>query len=539
MSLGGYDNFKTPFYEIEIGDSTGKRLVKLPHHIMRLVSKVEIFESFQSEEHQGFTTINIVFTEGSREPASPDASLGTKGLYQIPISGDKVDMDIAGSLTNRTGVLSDLRFSGHHGITFLTESEKKNGVIDNTVQKNVVGKKTTRAYKKETKAPIFVFQERNQVKVTWGYLEDPTTVRSCRGYIIMVQSTFPDTSQPSLTITCQDTSAFLDQIAPTKGIPFGQRITTGAGNSLVIFKDLPTDTVIRNIADKAGMAVIISTNLPAPVIDKDKQKMWIAGESFNQFMVRLAEMHNCYYKVVPDPKTGKDTLVFIKKTDFEGRILFKDTNLLNYRAPGSILKSVDIKVDFGGIVGNSQKSVDQDGKPIEDSSMVVQQFSNHQGVDTNKREELINANPTGNNPIPAAKGLVDNILDGEFTGTVDNSPRQDKSVNQDAADIKSGASTRLIQIDFTTIGYGKITPGVVEIRGVGVRYSGKYRLMTVTHTLDSGGYITKCTGTSQWLQSGGTKVTDVEKAKETETITLEQFRGSGPRQALDKMQGTK
>jgi hypothetical protein len=43
----------------------------------------------------------------------------------------------------------------------------------------------------------------------------------------------------------------------------------------------------------------------------------------------------------------------------------------------------------------------------------------------------------------------------------------------------------------------------MEITGIGVRYSGKYRIISVTHTLDSNGYNSKCSGNSQMLAAGG------------------------------------
>lgn len=512
-----YRKYNTSFYEVEIGDATGQRLVKLPHHILRLVNKVEIVEPLGRGENSEFTTITMTILEGSREPASPDASLGTNGLYKIPIEGNKTDMDIAGSLTNRTGIITDLRFSGNSGITFLTESEKKSGKVDNTIQKNVDGKKTTRKFKTENSAPVFLFQERNQVKITWGYKEDPSTVRSIRARIIMVQVEFPESDQVKTTITCQDTGAFLDQIATAKGIPFGKRVTTPKGNSIITFEDLPTDELLRTIASKAGMAAIVSKNLPAEKHDQDKQKMWIAGESFTQFVSRLAEIHNSYWRIIPDPKTGKDTLIFIKKQDFESKTLSIDKTLLTFKAPGSLIKNVGVKVDFGSIVGSSQKAVDENGQVVEDNSYVsLKLLAAHKGTKQTKSEEYINADPNSTNPVPAVVGITNNIAGGEVTGHVDNSPRSDKAAISDISEAKADQNSRIVQLDFTTIGWTKLTPGVVEINGIGVRYSGRYRIMTVTHTLDSSGYITKCTATSQFLPGGGVKPTESAAVKDTE-----------------------
>lgn len=546
MSIQGYGKFKTPFYEIKISDSTGKREVTLPHQVARLVEKVDIMESFMNTEGQDFGTITVSFFEGSREPASPDASLGTQGLYQVTSDGQNVDMQIAGSLTNRSGVITDLRFSGNNGITFLTAAEQKSGKIDTTTQLNVIDQKTTRAHKRENKSPVFLFQERNRIKVTWGYKEDPATKRSFVGQIILVQSEFTE-SGTRTTITAQEPSAFLDQIAPTKGIPFGQRVTTSKGNSIVVFNDIATDQILRDISSKAGMAVIISKNLPAPTVDKDKQKMWIAGESFTEFMNRLASMHHSTWKIAIDPKTGKETLVFIKKTDFEERTIISDKSLLTFKGPGSLIKNVNIRADFGGIIGNSQKNINREGEPGEETDKDgTSQLRQFKSSSTEKKEEWLDADPTQNNPVLAAKNMVNNVLGGEYTGVVENNPSDSKSTNSDTSSLRAADSAKLISLDFTTIGYTKLTPGVVELRGIGVRYSGKYRLITVTHTLDSTGYSTKCTGISHALAKGGVKVEDAPPGQDSdEKVLVQQFKDTrptsetSPRDELDTLQGTK
>lgn len=527
MSLGGYANFKTPFYEIKIGDSSGQKLVNLPHHILRLVDKVEIYEPLGGTEgNREFTSIVLTFIEGSREPGSPDASLGTQGLYKVENADGKVDMDIAGSLTNRTGIITDLRFSGNHGVTFITAGEKKTNTIDDKIQKNVIDKYTTRKWNTDPKSPAFLFNERNQVQVQWGYKEDPSTWRKVRCYIIMVSVDFPEQGAIKTTITCQDTGAFLDQIAAKEGTPFGKKITTPAGASIVVFQDIKTDEVLKKIAKDAGMAAIISTNLPSEKMDEDRQKMWIAGESFAQFMDRLARIHNCYWKALLNPKDGKTTLVFLKKSDFESRILKIPQNYLTYRGQGSILKSVNVKVDFGGLTGALIKSTDANGEPVGDEMMGVEllKSSNKTAKDGLKSETSLSANPVSNNPISAAVGLQNNVAKGGVTGNVEHTPRSDKESTKTIAGSEADRAHRLIQLDFTTLGYTQLTPGTVRIDGLGVRYSGLYRILTVQHTIDSSGYITKCTATSQFLPGGGAKPQEAIQTTEDSMIDVELFR---------------
>lgn len=540
-----YRKFKTPFYEVEVSDSEGNRKVKLPHHILRLINRVEIYEVYSNDEVQEFGTLTINFIEGSREPASPDATLGTQGLYKIPLEGDTIDTDISGSLTNRVGIITDLRFSGNSGITFITEKEKNTGRIDNSTQVNVVGQETTREHTRDKKSPLFLFQERNQIKVTWGYKEDPDTIREFVGHIITVQTEYPENEQIKTTITCQEPAAFLDQIAATKGIPFGKKVNTSNGNSIVIFEDSPTSTLIKDLCDKSDMACIVSQHLPAEKVDKDKQKVWLAGESFTEFMNRLAKMNNSYWRIIIDPKTRKQTLVFVKKVDFEAKTILANDNLLTFKNPGSILKRVSIKADFGGIIGNAEKSIDKDGNETKEQDKEGEaRLKQFKSADNTKPEEWLDADPTKNNAVPSAKGVVNGVLSGSYSGKVNNNPSDDKSVREDVSANKAAQMARLINIEFTTIGYTKLRPGVVEIKGIGVRYSGKYRLLTVTHTIDESGYITKCNGISQSLAFGGVKVQDAPKGQETEEqVSVKQFNAPNAQDdiisKLNQLQGIK
>lgn len=505
-----YRKFKTPYFEIEIGDSSGQRLVKLPHHILRLVEKVEIMETF---DPPGVNTITLHFIEGSREPASQDQQLGTDGLYKIPDSeGGSAKTDISGSITNRSGSITDLRFSGSSGITFLTEKERRTGKVDTALQKNVIDENVTRKHTLEPSAPLFLFQERNQIKVTWGYKEDPSSIRSMRAYILHLATTFPDSGPTRTVVTCEDTGRILDQVAPVKGIPFGKRVTSPKGNSVITFEDLKTDTLIRNICDKAGLPCIVSKDLPTPVLGEDKQKIWVAGESFHQFMTKLAEAHNCYYKVTPDKESGIDTVIFIKKADFESKVIIGDKTLTTYKAPGTLLKSVDIKIDFGGIGGNTQTGVNKDGKET---------YSNAgDGVDTEvlyEGEGHMPLSPVGQgNEVGAAKGIVDTVLEGQSTGTLDVNPTETRGNLDDTSKTRAKDQERKIALDFTTIGYPKFTPGVIDFRNIGVRYSGKYRLVTVTHTLDSSGYVTTGTGLSFAVKAGGVPNPEAQKGQDKE-----------------------
>lgn len=518
-----YTKFKTPFFEIEVGDPSWSRTVKLPHHILRLVSKVEITETMMVDDSLQPSSITITFIEGSREPASPDYKMGTSGLYQIPSDGDSIDMDIAGSLTNRSGIITDLRFSGNHGITFLTEQEKKTGRVDNRIQKNVQGKNVTRKHKDEKSSPMFLFQQRNLVKVTWGYLEDPKTIRSKTLSIVNIATNFPESGMPTTTVTCSSSFMLMNQIASKDGLSFQKTKTVKKdGHDVEIHEDIPLKDVLEDISKKAGMKAIISDDLINPTIDKHAVKSIPAGETVAQFIARMARASGCFYEIKPDPKTGKDVLYFISKKDMHTRSIILDNELLNWKGPGSILKSVNVAVDFAGLIGSQLKGMTPDGQVQSEDIMVSERvFVNAKSPETNKKQEVIPADPTTNNAHKTTENVKNNVFGGNATGTVEYHPAQSTEKIQNNAHVKSDEQLRLVQINFSTIGYTKLMPGVMQLSGIGVRYSGKYRVISVTHIIDGSGYITNCQGTSSFLGAGGVKVTDIKSQKEQEEMVPE------------------
>lgn len=512
-----YRIFKTPFFEIEISDPSGKRKVNLPDFLLRLVSKIEIQENLMAGEYEQPSVMTIEFIEGSREPGSPDYKMGTAGLYQIALDAGQPDDNVAGSLTNRAGIITDLRFSGTGGITFLTEQEKKTGKVDKGLQVNVQGNNTTRTYKSDSGAPRFLFQERNKIKVTWGYLESPDMRRSVTLSVTMVATNFPESGMPTTVITCQSSAVLNDQIVGKRSKGFSNRITVEKdGHTSYQFKDMSTEEVVKYIAEKSGMKSVVSNNFLNSVLDKDKQKILMAGESLHQFLFRLARQCGAYYEILPDVN-GNETLYFISKQDMESSPIVKDAELLHWKGQGSILKSVNVSADFSALIGNSQKGINEKGEvQQEDNKLSEQLYKAHKSSETGRQQEFNPSEPTKTNANPTVKKFSDSVLGGEHTGSLENSPSKSKErLNHTSQNINDDKS-RTIKIDFVTIGHPKFIPGIMEITGIGVRYSGKYRVINVTHRLDASGYTTSCSGISSFLGAGGVKVQKLQKAQEQE-----------------------
>lgn len=482
-----YTKFKTPYYNIEVGDPSWKNVVKLPEWLFRRITKVEIQEAFHTPDNPGTTQLTISFTEG---------------------------------FDNDPGIITDLVFDGKQGITSLSEDGKK----------------------KENLSPKFLFQERNLVKVTWGYLEDRESSRSYMAQIFQATTTFSDSTSTSTTITCLPWTWIGDQLSTKNGRQFGTKtVTSKAGDSLVAFEDLKTDALVRKLADDLDMTTIVSKNLLSATVDKHKIKMWVSGQSFHQFMTRLADTSGCVYGIEYNPKTGKNVIIFITKQDFEKRVVIPDVNLLWWKQPGSILKSINLNCNFGGLTDNSQKSVNEKGEEITNKKTSQQHIVQFRNTINGKKQEVIDTDPTNVNPSRPAINLGKVANGGTIAGKSEINPAQNKEDQDDKANIKKAFTPAIVTLDFTTVGFTGLTPGITQISGIGLRYSGKYRIMTVTHTIDSNGYTTKCSAMSQVITGGGITPTNITQGQETEQkVDVKQFdqrKSDEPLAQLRELQG--
>ncbi len=167
-----------------------------------------------------------------------------------------------------------------------------------------------------------------------------------------------------------------------------------------------------------------------------------------------------------------------------------------------------------------------------------------------KLQEAVDHNPaTSGNRIPAANAIVNNELKGQYTGKAQNQPSLDKSYSKNTSEIQASEQlTRFVWLNFNTMGVPQLTPGIIEIQNMGVRYSGKYEIISVTHTINSTGYNCACSAKAFTISSGGVALPeakkDSDKVSDKEAIKLfneQTNRGSGTpkRDELEKTVGIK
>ena len=520
-----YSKFKTPYFKISIGDVNGKNMTELPPQIARLVEKVEIAETLCCNT---FNQITITFVEGSREPFGV-----AKGKYApnsvYPSGGD-------GLLSNQSGSLVDIRMSSG-GLTSALPGELASvanleavGALTTAVGNisgilDLLGKDNTTPEKifleSEVEVPAdknlqYLLQQRNQVQVTWGYKEDPTSERTMRTYIMITTSQFPESGTPRTTVVCHSAAAIADQVTASTGKLIGTKTEAGKDESGNTLYDWSTDNlakVLDKMCTEMDIKCIISNSFRAEALAPGKVYHWPAGQSLHQFFTKLSKDHHAIYKLLINPSTGKDTLIFLNKDDFEKYPVIEDERLLTYKGNGSIIKSINIKADFGQPIGSFLKTVsDEGGEMNHETKTITHTIFEPAAQQAN--------NPTSTNVSQLAKGAGKYV--GGTTGYVAIDPESSPSRAEDLSKaLTNRAAGRLLALDFTTLGMTQLTPGPATFSGIGDRYTGVYKIQTVTHVLDSSGYNCRGMAISHTNAAGGVSVQSEEiKADKKKTIHL-------------------
>lgn len=528
-----YSKFRTPFVEISIGDTKGSNMKPLPPQIARLIESVEIMETLCCSS---FNQVTIKFNEGSREPFDiaqgsnadpsfyPNGGLGELNNY----SGSLVDLKVSsGNKTSTpdisvTGLVSaGLDALGLGGaadaLGGLLGGEEETPGKDNTPPEPVENNENDPSYKENIK---FLLQERNQVNVTWGYREDLKSIRKLRCYIMLLTSEFPENGTPRTTIICHSAAGIADLLVPKNGVNLGLEKDSGSsesGKAMQDFEDKEPKDLIESICSDGGMECIVSDTFDTPMQQEGRNTQWNAGESLNQFFTRLARRYNAIYRMESNPTTGKDTVIFINKKEWQKYPIYSGPDLYTYRGNGSIIKSINIKADYGSSVGTFMKSINEEGGKVSEEVKTPPE-------PVSLFESIQNTNPIIAPEVPTVASFADKISGG-VTGNVSISAESSPAaLNGIAKSETSKQASRVLAMDFNTLGYPQLTPGTIKFGGIGKRYSGFYNVQQVTHTINSNGY--NCSGVATSFTNGeGGVVPDKpnEKVDEPEQVEIKLF----------------
>lgn len=488
-----YGRFRTPFRKIEVGDSSGNNMQELPPDLYKLVEKIEIIETLSSGTCLYNHQIAITFIEGSREPLQTDSD-NENAFYKTSDTS---------SLNNRVGLIPDLIFQPNGSIGFLKE-------VGSLIAQQLPSINSLQSLSNFTPSlediniisgtanatTNFVFKEGNFIKVTFGYIEDPDNQRAIMSPIKLLETEFPDNDQPRTTITCIGLENSIDKISTPIGKSFSIPIPTGiseTGQPLFNYQDQSIGQIISSVLP--GIKTIISNKFLAPLLDKHSIKVWAAGESFYQFMQKQASRMNAYTGVVIDAGTHEEVFFFISKEDYNNSLIITDPNFFNFKQPGSILKNVHIRADFGNMSGVMGGGVNDNGKPVYQgyNKLVATPIAQGEAVmdlsENNKISQIVSSNTRG----------------GQAVGKVFSSPEANTpgALSDRAASYNNCGYSKIIGLEFTCLGYPLLFPGPIKIGNIGTRYSGVYNVLSVTHTLDASGYVCKGSATSMSLVGGG------------------------------------
>lgn len=490
---------KTPFYKVSISDSSGTSFVDLPYFVHRLVEKIEIKEMLGT----GWcipAQFSIYFIEGSREPYPTNQQINTSVGYPI-------DNDGSGSLTNNTGMLADLRYiktSGGNSITSIPPSAT-GLIVDNLSAAAEAGSSIAANLEQaSSKSPKFIsmdssvtkkhpvqylFENRNRVRIEWGYIEDLSNRRGVQGHVAGIELEFPENDQPKLKVNIVEPSLHLDQVAGIFGTSFFNKTVEGStafGAPIETYKNISVKKLIEEFCSKAKMAPPMVSDIYDTIqLDKYAHHIIPMGMSPNQFFGELSKKYDAYYKVFVDSATNQDTIAFLNKQEYNAKSLNDDIALLTYRSPGSIIKSIQLKAEYVKLPGHAKSGVTEDGKLTAVASKTAIGLST-----VSKGANLVDSDPTGNNPVGAAKGSIA-ALNTPFTvGTGEYSSEMNdiNTVKHQVASKNHCQTNGNIALNLTSIGYSKLRPGPWRISGLGERFSMVYYFYEVTHVIDSSGY---------------------------------------------------
>lgn len=473
-----YRKFKTPYFKIEVGPNN-QALQELPMQVLKLVDKIEISEFIGGCVNN---QLKISFIEGSREPAAA-TNENASNFYS------------GGQFTNSTGMIVDLKQVNTSGGVILTALPTASAGAAATAFSSGTATASGSIEQQDaveiinTKSPQFVFSPRNRIKITWGYLEDPETLRVFSGRIMLIRTDFPENGHPVTEVIAHGPTAEFDQLVPEKGITFGLNSFGGE------IEDMTIGQVLDQIGVTGGFDIIRSQEFTAEKVNNGV-KTWVAGQSLNEFLARLAKRHHAYYTAIENGLTGKPTIVFIRQVEFNQTTLVPDY-LMTYRQPGSILKSVNITADFGSVVGKSNVGIDDSGNNVKGkSTQGLEEINVFEGAD------VLDTNPsTGSTASPAGQGVA--ALGENVNGNVEYSAESNdpSSVGAQATSVAGCGGGGVVMLEFSTLGYTKIKPGSCPFKGIGKRYSGYYQIIQVSHIIDSNGYL--CRGAAKGSNSGG------------------------------------
>ncbi len=287
-----------------------------------------------------------------------------------------------------------------------------------------------------------LLQEGNTIKARWGYVDEWSDIKEC----ILKEPEYE-----------------FGEVVRVKLKAYDRGSKMKGKDSQKIWKNKTYAQIAREIADKYGLkAVVDDTKL---IVDSEPQR----NKSDFAFLQDLAG------------RIGYRFYIDRNELHFHRRKLDKKPGLtLTYQGQDGLLISFHPKVKAQGCKaeGTETKAVGFD--PMAKQAVV------HEANDGNTDQTVL-----GKKTLLVDGATGEEKYEAQETGKVIPTPYQTVQENQDVAEgVKQEAQLDQLEAEATVIGIPNIcAKEIIEIAGVGTKFSGNYYIKQVRHEIGGNGYI--------------------------------------------------
>lgn len=309
-----------------------------------------------------------------------------------------------------------------------------------------------------------------RVSVRLGYADQLLTVAT--GTISTLSPKFTESASPTVQVSGVDGLLRLKDRKPTE-------------NETKVYRDVQDWEIAEEIARRNHLR--IEATREGPTHDQVVQK----NQDDATFLLERAKRldYDCY--ILPDPKTGEDTLYFIRPTDGrDGRPI--RVYRLAY-APGLSTGPTDLPA---GLVPNLMEFTPTLTVSQQVSKVTVRGWDprTKQSIAFTATAENL---PAGQNTADGQSGpeVAASTLQGRQEVLVDAPVSSDQEARELAISLLRERAYEFITATGKVAGLPELRPGDnLEIYGLGRRFSGTYFVKRVEHTLNTSGFFTQFTG---------------------------------------------
>lgn len=510
------------FYTIEITSRDGKRRAVLSENIKRLLESVQIQESLITEEQGNPGQLTLSFKQMDYLP--DDKALRPQ------------DPKVFGELTNRSAAITDLRFDSEKGFTFVSKEEMDTG-------------RTTggRTQNRKNEPIVYLFQGGNYIDITWGYLE-PYKARTRRFTIAKITAEGSGNGD-AVTIQAYDAVKDFAESKSNQGITF---IENGKKLSLqqVLFKLAASQGVKLKFDGKVINSYPVGTSvydpertrpeedptrLPRDTAPKVETPFTLPrGVNLKQYLDSLADEYDSYY-----------TIETVKVDDIEPQTKFAEgspearrqfTQNLGKKQVGDIQEILvfsRVPTFFEKPIGQF-KYRDQDGivlgYAIEGTEYPKDVRSSATGgnseevFEAKRRTDVLVENDTRPNFVNnEERERFTLALKTQKVGSSVTSPAETPESTENYASQANDELQYFAQLTLSTIGDPEHKPGLIKVDNIGVRYSGEYRAVQVSHSISSASYVTQWTAKRKTIEDAGVGRDNLALENEEPKVRREQL----------------